>query len=96
MTVDERFTDGRSSLDTADAALTRLRAVHHELVTSPVVTEPLLMARNVAVIQALESGVSAHLVREVTRMTPAALELAVARGIYYRDHAPRRHAHVIA
>ncbi|WP_043500227.1 hypothetical protein [Georgenia sp. SUBG003] len=86
--------ESRSSGTAPEELLARLRTTHHELVTAPVVTEPLLMARNVAVVQALEGGVPAHLVQEVTRMGPAALELAVARGMYHRDHATSRHAYV--
>jgi hypothetical protein len=92
--IDERPSESRGSLTAHERPLARLRAIHHELVASPVVTEPLLMARNVAVVQALESGVPADVVQKVTRMGPAALELAVARGIYHRDHASPGHAHV--
>lgn len=77
--------------ETVEQAVARLRAAHHEFVSAPVVSESLLMARNVAVVQALEAGVPGSLVQEITRMGPAALELAVARGTYHRDHAPRRH-----
>jgi len=97
MTIDELAPHHRPAVagssvvhETTERALRRLRAAQHELVRTAV-TESLLMSRNVALVQALESGVPAHLVQEVTRMSPAAFELAVARGIYYRDHAARRH-----
>ncbi|PFG39853.1 hypothetical protein ATJ97_2371 [Georgenia soli] len=79
---------------TAEDALGRLRATQHDLLSSVRVTEPLLMVRNVAVVQALEAGVPADVVQRVTRMGPAALELAVARGIYHRDHGSPAHARV--
>jgi len=95
MTVDERLVESCNSRTAPEGSLSRLRTIQHELVTSAVVTESLLMARNVAVVQALESGVPAHLVQQVTRTGPAAFELAVARGIYHRDHAPRSRTHAV-
>jgi len=101
MTVDALAPEPRATVPTAplasaraEEALARLRATQHELLASVRVTEPLLMVRNVAVVQALEAGVPAHVVQQVTRTGPAALELAVARGIYHRDHARHPRARV--
>ena len=50
--------------------------------TQPVVTLDLLLARNVAVVDALAAGVAEALVERATGLREAALELAVARGRY--------------
>lgn len=99
MTVDQLAPEPRATVPTAplasamaDDALAQLRATQHDLVSSVMVSEQLVMVRNVAVVQALEAGVPASVVQQVTRMGPAALELAVARGIYHRDHARRTRA----
>jgi hypothetical protein len=68
-----------------EQAVARLRAAHHEFVSTPVISESLLMARNVAVVQALEAGVPDSVVRQIIRMGDVAFELAVARGTYHRD-----------
>ena len=101
MTVDALAPEPRATVPTAplasapaDEALARVRATQHDLVTSLRVTEPLLMVRNVAVVQALDAGVPADVVQQVTRMGPAALELAVARGIYHRDHVGHSRARI--
>jgi hypothetical protein len=72
-------------LDPYERAVARLRAAQHEFVSTPVISESLLMARNVAVVQALEAGVPDSVVRQVLRMGDVAFELAVARGTYHRD-----------
>ncbi|GAA4288230.1 hypothetical protein [Georgenia daeguensis] len=72
-----------------EQAVARLRAAQHEFVSTPVISESLLMARNVAVVQALEAGVPDSVVRQILRMGDVAFELAVARGTYHRDVAQR-------
>lgn len=72
-----------------EQAVARLRAAHHEFVSTPVISESLLMARNVAVVQALEAGVPDSVVRRILRMDDVAFELAVARGTYHRDAVGR-------
>jgi hypothetical protein len=78
-----------------EEAVARLKAAHHEFVSTPVISESLLMTRNVAVVQALEAGVPVALVQKVTRMSDAALELAVARGTYHRDYLLRCQSAVV-
>jgi hypothetical protein len=91
MTLDDLIAPALPSLtcEAHEEAVARLRAAHHEFVSTPVISESLLMTRNVAVVQALEAGVPGTVVRQVTRMGDAALELAVARGTYHRDHVLR-------